>query len=70
MISKKYIFGLHPCFGHRAPKTLEISQMIDDEGVLGCVGEMPFGNHLRMMRKLNSSTLATSCEKLTHWKSL
>ena len=52
MISKKYIFGLHACFWHRAPKTLEISQMTGDEGVFGCVNEMPFGNHLRMMLKL------------------
>ena len=48
MISKKYIFGLHPCFWHRAPKTLEISQMIGDESVFRCVSGMPFGKHLRM----------------------
>ena len=40
--SKKYIFGLQPCFRHKAPKILGISYMIN----MSIIVIYPFQPHL------------------------
>lgn len=49
MIDNKYILGLYPCFCHRAPKILGVSQEITVTKIVFCyVNEMSLGKHLRM----------------------